>query len=226
MDSHTIGYQGRGGFVVRLLGFHEYFATGLDDGPNRVCSFLVPLDPVEQSFFGPARREFLKSERTERQKISELVSRYAMAYLETRFHLEMDGKRRFHSPGRGDAREVLAEVFGTDTAKRFLALSTKSNEPMRIHGFISPPDINRGTRKELTFFANGRWVRDTSLSAAVLQAYHGLLMVGRFPLVVIFLDMPADGIDVNVHPGKAEVRFREPDAASRPGSTDRTSTSP
>jgi len=72
--------------------------------------------------------------------------------------------------------------------------------------------VHRSNRRELTFFVNGRWVQDSSLSAAVLQAYHGLLMVGRYPMAVLFLQMPPEAVDVNVHPAKAEVRFREPRA--------------
>ena len=167
---------------------------------------------VKDLFFNvPARREFLKSERTERQKISEFVSRYAMAYAQIQFSLELEGKQRFQSTGSGNIRETLAKVFGSEKAASFLQIKTMENSRINIHGYVSPPEVNRGTRRELTFFVNGRWVRDASLNAAVLQAYHGLLMVGRFPMAVIFLEISPSDVDVNVHPGKTEVRFREPD---------------
>ena len=166
---------------------------------------------VQDLFFNvPARREFLKSERTERQKISEFVSRYAMAYTQIQFSLELEGKQRFHSTGSGNIRETLAKVFGTETAAKFLQIQTMENSKINIHGYVSPPEVNRGTRRELTFFINGRWARDASMNAAVLQAYHGLLMVGRFPMAVVFIDIPPADVDVNVHPGKTEVRFRKP----------------
>ena len=84
-----------------------------------------------------------------------------------------------------------------------------SGEEIVVQGFISPLDLTRGSRSELTFFVNGRWVQDQSLTAAVLQAYRGMLMVGRFPLVVLFIQVPTELVDVNVHPTKAEVRFAD-----------------
>ena len=167
---------------------------------------------VKDLFFNvPARREFLKSERTERQKISEFVSRYAMAYAQIQFSLELEGKQRFQSTGSGNKRETLVKVFGSEKAASFLQIQTMESSRINIHGYVSPPEVNRGTRRELTFFVNGRWVKDASLNAAVMQAYHGLLMVGRFPMAVIFLEISPSDVDVNVHPGKTEVRFREPE---------------
>jgi len=84
---------------------------------------------------------------------------------------------------------------------------------LRVRGFISPPAINRSNRKDITLFVNGRWVQDIRLSTAVLQAYHTLLMVGRYPLAVVMLTLAPEDVDVNVHPTKAEVRFRNADAA-------------
>ena len=83
----------------------------------------------------------------------------------------------------------------------------------KLSGFISPTSLTRSNRKEITFFVNGRWVQDTALNAALLQAYHTLLMVGRYPLAALFLELPPEEVDVNVHPAKAEVRFRSPDKA-------------
>ncbi len=180
--------------------------------PSAIGTSPGSMVRVKDLFFNvPARREFLKSERTERQKISEFVSRYAMAYAQIQFSLELEGKQRFQSTGSGNIRETLAKVFGSETAASFLQIQTMENSRINIHGYVSPPVVNRGTRRELTFFVNGRWVRDASLNAAVLQAYHGLLMVGRFPMAVIFLEISPSDVDVNVHPGKTEVRFREPD---------------
>jgi DNA mismatch repair protein MutL len=81
----------------------------------------------------------------------------------------------------------------------------------RLSGYISPVAFTRSNRREITLFVNGRWVQDTPLSAAVIQAYHTLLMVGRYPLAVLFLELPPEEVDVNVHPAKAEVRFRSPE---------------
>jgi DNA mismatch repair protein MutL len=157
----------------------------------------------------PARRKFLKTERTENRRINRLITRYAMAYPRIAFQLIQDDRHSFQSSGRGELREVLADVFGVEIGKKLISLPAASKEPIRVRGFISPPTVNRSNRSELTFFVNGRWVQDASLSAAVLQAYHTFLMVGRYPIAVILIELPPEQVDVNVHPAKAEVRFRE-----------------
>jgi DNA mismatch repair protein MutL len=167
---------------------------------------------VRDLFFNvPARQKFLKSEATERRRIEALVSRYALAYPKVRFRLEQDSRKVFQSSGSGDRREALAAVFGLEVAQRLVPLPGTPAGTMTVSGFVSPPSVHRSSRKELTFFVNGRWVQDASLGAAVLQAYQGLLMVGRYPLAVILIDLAPEEVDVNVHPAKAEVRFREPD---------------
>jgi DNA mismatch repair protein MutL len=88
---------------------------------------------------------------------------------------------------------------------------TFEEEDLGITGFISPVALTRSNRKEITFFINGRWVQDSALAAALLQAYHTLLMVGRYPIAALFISLAPDEVDVNVHPAKAEVRFRNPD---------------
>jgi len=222
----TLGFRGEAlasiGAVTRLeietrsqdepIGTRLRVEGGKVGTPSSIGISPGTMVRVKDLFFNvPARREFLKSERTERQKISEFVSRYAMAYAQIQFLLELEGKQRFQSTGSGNIRETLAKVFGSEKAASFLQIKTMENSRINIHGYMSPPEVNRGTRRELTFFVNGRWIRDASLNAAVLQAYHGLLMVGRFPMAVIFLEISPSDVDVNVHPGKTEVRFREPD---------------
>jgi DNA mismatch repair protein MutL len=155
----------------------------------------------------PARRKYLKTDTTEKRWISRLISRYAMVYPNIQFELESSGKRSFLSPGSGDGLEAIAAVFGVKIAKRMIALVEAPNAPFKVSGFISAPDLNRSNRNELNLYINRRWIKDARLSAAILQAYHGLLMVGRFPIVVLNLSIPPDSVDVNVHPAKAEVRF-------------------
>jgi DNA mismatch repair protein MutL len=157
----------------------------------------------------PARQKFLKTERTERRRIAELVTRYALAYPHVQFKLTQEGKEAFQSPGSGDRREVLSAVYGVDLARQMIALPEDQEGPVKVRGFVSPPTVHRSNRSGLTFFVNGRWVRDASLSAAVTQAYQTLLMVGRYPLVVLLIEMAPEMVDVNVHPTKTEVRFRE-----------------
>ncbi len=158
----------------------------------------------------PARLRFLKTDATERQQVHSLVTRYALAYAGVQFTLLDDGKTVLQTSGSGDRREVLASLYGVDTARQMLEVVFNDGE-FAIEGFTSPLALTRSNRREMTFFINGRWVQDTSLNAAMVQAYSGLLMVGRFPISVLFIQLPPEEVDVNVHPAKAEVRFRNSD---------------
>lgn len=170
---------------------------------------------VENLFFNvPARLKFLKSDLTEKNQIVQLVSRYALAYPQVRFRLVQDDKEVLHSHGRNNRREVLAQVYGSDLAKQMLEVELE-DEDTHIAGFISPVGVSRSNRREITFFVNGRWVQDAGLSTALIQAYHTLLMVGRYPIAMLFVEIPPDLVDVNVHPAKAEVRFRDADRVFR-----------
>ena len=158
----------------------------------------------------PARLKFLKSDVTERRAIDLLVTRYALAYSDRRFKLS-DGKNSvLQTTGDRDRRAILATLYGVDVAKQMLEIQS-GEEGSALSGFISPTSLTRSNRREITFFINGRWVHDVSLSTALLQAYHTLLMVGRYPLTALFLEIPPEEVDVNVHPAKAEVRFRNQD---------------
>jgi DNA mismatch repair protein MutL len=166
---------------------------------------------VEDLFYNvPARLKFLKHDATERQQIDALVTRYALAYPQVRLSLTHDGKPSLQTSGKGDPREVLAALYGIDTARQMLAVVLEEDE-ISVHGFSSPLALTRSNRREITFFVNGRWVQDGSLSASLLRAYHTLLMVGRYPLCFLMLNIPPEAVDVNVHPAKAEVRFRQSD---------------
>jgi DNA mismatch repair protein MutL len=166
---------------------------------------------VENLFYNvPARLKFLKADVTERRAIDALVTRYALAYPNVRFKVT-DGKQTtLQTAGDGDRRAILAALYGVDVAKQMLEVMD-TGEGMTLAGFISPTSLTRSNRKEITFFVNGRWVQEFSLTTALLQAYHTLLMVGRYPLTALFLDIAPEDVDVNVHPTKAEVRFRSQD---------------
>jgi DNA mismatch repair protein MutL len=167
---------------------------------------------VRDLFFNtPARRKFLKAETTERRRILDLVGRYAIAYPHVAFRVTTDSRLALETAGRGSSREALAAVFDLATARSLIEIVAAEEAPVRVAGFVSPPDIHRASRRDLTFFVNGRWVLDAALSAAVLQAYHGLLMVGRYPLGFLRVDLDPSDVDVNVHPSKAEIRFRRPE---------------
>lgn len=158
----------------------------------------------------PARLKFLKTDATEKSQIDSLVARYALAYPQIRFSVEQDGRFSLNTPGNGNRREVLAGLYGVDLAKQMVEVLLQE-DGLSLEGFISPISITRATRRDITFFVNGRWVQDPALSSALMQAYHTLLMVGRFPAAALFLRIDPEGVDVNVHPAKAEVRFRNQD---------------
>lgn len=166
---------------------------------------------VEDLFYNvPARLKFLKRDQTERQQIDGLVTRYALAYPDVAFQLVHDGRATFATSGNGVRREALGGLYGVEVARQMLEVDFL-HEEITLRGFISPVALTRSNRREITFFVNGRWVQDSALTAALLQAYHTLLMVGRYPLAVLFVHLPPEEVDVNVHPAKAEVRFRSAD---------------
>jgi DNA mismatch repair protein MutL len=184
---------------------------GITSKPTKVGTTVGTTVRVEDLFFNvPARLKFLKSDVTERRAIDVLVTRYALAYPDRRIKLS-DGKNIvLQTSGDGDRRAILAALYGVDVAKQMLEIFSEE-EGSSLTGFISPTSLTRSNRREITFFINGRWVHDVSLSTALLQAYHTLLMVGRYPLTALFLEIPPEEVDVNVHPAKAEVRFRNQD---------------
>jgi DNA mismatch repair protein MutL len=166
---------------------------------------------VEELFYNvPARLKFLKADVTERRAIDNLVTRYALAYPNVRFKLAEGNNVSLQTAGDGDRRAILAALYGVDVAKQMLEVFAE-DEGFKLSGFISPTSLTRSNRKEITFFVNGRWVQEMALNTALLQAYHTLLMVGRYPLSALFLEMNPEDVDVNVHPAKAEVRFKSQD---------------
>ncbi len=178
------------------------------------------LVTVENLFYNvPARLKFLKKEASERQLVGALVSRYAMAYPGVRFTLLNGNQEMLRTAGRGDLRQVLVEVYGADIVREMLDVSSSDLPSSRddlpaiyVSGFVGLPSLNRSSRNQITLFVNGRWIQDSALTYAVIQAYHTLLMVGRYPVAVLLIDLPPEEVDINVHPAKAQVRFRNPDA--------------
>lgn len=166
---------------------------------------------VENLFYNvPARLKFLKADVTEKRAIDTLVTRYALAYPQVQFKVTDGRQSTLQTSGDGDRRAILAALYGVDVAKQMLEVMSQE-EGMTLTGFISPTSLTRSNRREITFFVNGRWVQEYSLTTALLQAYHTLLMVGRYPLTALFLEIAPEDVDVNVHPTKAEVRFKYQD---------------
>ena len=184
---------------------------GRSGKPAKVGTTVGTTVRVEDLFYNvPARLKFLKTDVTERRAIDSLVTRYALAYPDKRFKLSDGRNIVLQTTGDGDRRAILAALYGVDVAKQMLEIMSEE-DGYRLTGFISPTSLTRSNRKEITFFINGRWVQEIALSSALLQAYHTLLMVGRYPLTALFLEIHPEEVDVNVHPAKAEVRFRNQD---------------
>ena len=158
----------------------------------------------------PARLKFLKADITERRAIDALITRYALAYSNVRFKLSEDNNTTLQTSGDGDRRAILAALYGVELAKQLLEINAEE-ENIKCSGYVSPIALTRSNCKDITFFVNGRWVQDTPLTTALIQAYHTLLMVGRYPMGAVFIEIAPEEVDVNVHPAKAEVRFRNQD---------------
>ena len=169
------------------------------------------LIQIEDLFYNvPARRKFLKKESTERRQIETITAHYALAYPDIRFRLLQDNHLVLQTSGNGNKREAISFLYGADIARQMLEMIF-SEEEISINGFISPTSINRSNRNDIIFFVNRRPVHDSALTAGILQAYHTMLMVGRYPIASIFIEIDPGLVDVNIHPTKAEVRFQEHD---------------
>ena len=167
---------------------------------------------VEDLFYNlPARLKFLKSDTTENRHITGLVTRYALAYPYIRWSMSQDEKPIFQTTGSGERLEILQALFGPTEAGKLMPLNFEERH-LKVEGYISNLSLTRSSRKDITVFVNGRWVQDPTLTSAVIRAYNTMLMVGRYPVAVLFVTIPPELVDVNVHPAKAEVRFRDQDA--------------
>ncbi|MCX6009545.1 MAG: DNA mismatch repair endonuclease MutL [Chloroflexi bacterium] len=155
----------------------------------------------------PARLKFLKSATTENGHIANLLSQYALAFPEVKFNLVLDGRLTLHTPGNGNLRDVVAEVYGLEVARQMLEIDG-ADQVLSAAGLVSPASLARSSRGYLSFFVNRRWVRSSLLARAAEDAYQGTLMTGKHPIVVLNISLPPQEIDVNVHPTKTEVKFR------------------
>ncbi len=153
----------------------------------------------------PARLKFLKSASTENGHISQLATQQSMAFPEVKFHLIMNRRDVLRTSGNGNLRDVLAEVYGLQTAQSMLEVT---GGEASVTGFISPSSISRSNRNYISLFVNRRWVQSRMLNYAVEEAYQGMLMTGKHPIVILNLYLPPGEIDVNVHPSKREIKFR------------------
>ena len=188
---------------------------------------------VEDLFYNtPARRKFLKTTATEFDHVNTVVTHYALANPDVAISLEHDDREVFATEGRGDLQSAVLSVYGREVAEAMIRVDHQSDsggegggsdaEPgsgaaaaspvASVAGLVSHPETTRSTREYLSTFVNGRYVAAGVLREAVLDAYGGQLASDRYPFAVLFVDLPADSVDVNVHPRKMEVRYNKPDA--------------
>ncbi|WP_077309405.1 DNA mismatch repair endonuclease MutL [Terribacillus halophilus] len=162
---------------------------------------------VRHLFFNtPARLKYMKTIHTELGHVSEVINRMALAHPEIRFELTHNDKPLFQSTGRGDMLQIVAQIYGNSVAKKMVNASHETLD-YQLEVLAAKPEINRASRQYVSFIVNGRYIRNPILAKAVMQAYHTLLPIGRFPLAVISIKMDPILVDVNVHPAKLEVRF-------------------
>ncbi len=196
------------------VGSRLRFEGGLLQHQQQVGAPAGTVLTIENLFYNtPARLKFLKSDNTEKRHIYWTVARYALAYPQIAFVLKQDERERFRSTGSGALADVVAKVFGLAAFKSMTPLQSAEparlgRVPIEVGGYISLPPLSRGNRERIILFVNGRAIQDGRLSHAIVQAYDNLLKSGQYPLVLLLITVPADFVDVNVHPAKAEVRFR------------------
>src|SRR5271170_3377596 len=189
---------------------------------------------VHDLFFNtPARRKFLKAESTELSHVTALVTHYALAHPDKHFELHSATHALLVAPPVKKPAERIYQIFGNDMLQQLIPLAAELRmertglpepppwkreeayqppEPgfLRVSGFVSKPELQKLNRNSIYFFVNRRLVRDRLIVHAVIEAYRNIIPPTSFPVILMFLDMPPEEVDVNVHPAKTEVRFRQP----------------
>lgn len=163
----------------------------------------------------PARLKFLKSRSTESGHIAAVVSQYALAYPCVKFSLTVDRKNSLNTTGNGELLDAIIQVYGLEVGRSMLELQEQDSNAgfsIGVSGMISGPAVMRSTSNYLSLFVNHRWITSRRLSWAVDEAYRGLLMTGKHPVAILNIDIAPSEVDVNMHPTKIEVKFRDESA--------------
>ena len=161
---------------------------------------------ISNLFFNtPARLKFMKKESTEENHIVSVVTNYALAFPQVSFKLTVDGKEALRVSASDFGARVSA-IFGKELFKSLLPMDYALNN-IHVTGMVSAPTITKPTRENMLFFVNRRWIANPSLGYAIMAAFHTLLPTRRFPVAVVFIEIPENEVDVNVHPTKKEVKF-------------------
>jgi DNA mismatch repair protein MutL len=179
------------------------------------CPVGTTVEVADLFFNTPARRKFLKRDRTEFDHVNTVVSQYALANPDVAVAFEHDGREVFATEGTGSLRSAVLAVYGRDVAESMIEIDSgvDGDAPIDgISGLVSDPETTRSSRSYLATFVNDRYVTASLLRGAVVDAYGGQLAPDRYPFAVLFVDLPSGSVDVNVHPRKTEVRFDDEDA--------------
>ena len=162
---------------------------------------------VENLFFNtPARLKYVKSLQTELANVGDIVNRMALSHPNIAFRLVHDGHKMLTTSGNGDLKQAVAGIYGVSIAKKMLEIKAQDLD-FALKGYISLPEVTRASRNYLSIIINGRYIKNYALNKAIVNGYQSKLMVGRFPIAVIEIEMDPLLVDVNVHPTKQEVRL-------------------
>lgn len=162
---------------------------------------------VENLFFNtPARLKYVKSLQAELSNVTDIVNRLAISHPKIAFRLINDGNQLLRTAGNGDLKQTLAGIYGVATAKKMREIK-KEDLDFKVSGFISLPELTRASRNYISIIINGRYIKNYLINKAIIAGYRSKLMVGRYPVVAIEIDMDPLLLDVNVHPTKQEVRI-------------------
>ena len=166
---------------------------------------------VESLFYNtPARLKYIKSLYTELGKITDIVNRMAMSHPNIRISLISDGKTLLATNGSGKTNEVMAQIYGMKVARDLVHISGDTSD-YHLEGFVAKPEHSRSNKHYISIFINGRYIKNFMLNKAILEGYHTLLTIGRYPICYINIEMDPILVDVNVHPTKLEVRLSKED---------------
>lgn len=163
---------------------------------------------VKDLFFNtPARMKFLKKDNTESALIIDFISKMALAYPDIRVRLINNGNTLFATQGRGDMFNTIATIYDPSMAKKLIHFKEETENGISVNGYISSPDETRANRKNQIFFVNGRYIQSKLLEKCVSDGYREKVFEGRYPVVFLFINLPPEQTDVNIHPNKKEIRF-------------------
>ncbi|KMT63473.1 DNA mismatch repair endonuclease MutL [Paenilisteria newyorkensis] len=217
---HTLGFRGEALPSIASVSFLEMTtATGDGAGTKIVVEGGKEIEKhsaqarkgteiqVSNLFFNtPARLKYLKSLHTELGNITDIMNRLALSHPEISFRFSHNGKSLLKTNGNGDLQQVMASIYGLAVAKKMIPIQAESLD-FKLTGYAALPEVNRSNRNYISTIVNGRFIKNYALVRAIQDGYHTLLPIGRFPILVLQIEMDPLIVDVNVHPAKLEVRL-------------------